>query len=91
MYTNMYSCNLCIWFPDDMGVQQFFQQKDGHIQGGPLSGTFSAIMIKPLIEEIKKRMEDTHHPIREQYRKDKSKEKGHSCFHQFNTKGLGDD
>jgi hypothetical protein len=60
----MYSRDLRIWFLDDTGLQHVFQQKDGHIQGGSLSGTFSAIMIKLLIEKIKKRMKAKHHPIR---------------------------
>ena len=88
MYTNLYSHDLKIWFPDDRGVQQFFKQKDGHIQGGPLSGTFSAITIKPMIEEIKKRMEAKHHLIWERHRTDKSKGNGHSCFQKFDPKGL---
>ena len=91
MYTNLYSRDLRIWSPDDRGIQKFFLQKDGHIQGGPLSGTFSAITIKPLIEEIKTRMNLLHTPIRERHRKYSTKEKVHSCFHPFNPKGLVDD
>ena len=54
-----------------LGSTAILQKKDGHIQGGPLSGTFSTIPIKLLIEEIKKRMEAKHHPIRGWHRKDK--------------------
>ena len=55
-YQNMYRRDLRIWFPDEDGFPRFFSHKDGHIQGGPLSGTFSPITIMPLIKDIKSHM-----------------------------------
>jgi hypothetical protein len=90
-YQNMYGRDLRIWFPDEDGVPQFFSQKDGHIQGGPLSGTFSAITIMPLIEDIKSHMDEAYLPTRNARRASETYEKGHSCFHPFEPKGLVDD
>ena len=90
-YQNMYGRDLRIWFSDEDGVPQFFSQKDGLIQGGPLSGTFSAITIMPLIEDIKSHMDKAYLPTRNTRRASDKYEKGHSCFHPFEPKGLVDD
>ena len=82
-YNTIYGDNVDVWYVDKGGSNQKLCHEDGHIQGGPLSLTLSAITIKPLVEELQRLVTEGIIETVEAARNDPTIPADRSIFHFF--------